>query len=290
MKPIFEYTDTLNQPYEAFLFDAQESSVFPILPHWHYFMEIIYMLEGNAYIEAGKENYVLEPGDLIAFYPQMPHGIYSTGQFPLRYYVLKFDPTHLNIPGSSLPPISSLLAMAGEDKKLSIVFPKEKLDHEKLKSLFENSIEAVTEKRFGYDIELHSNFCLILTELFRIWEKEGFQIHQKAKELSLNEKFAEVSEYISRHYQEPIGVEEIAQRMNMSYSYFASKFKEYYGQTCKQMIQNVRLQKAEDLLRFTEFDLSYISQETGFSDCSHLIRMFKEKYGITPKQFRKNLR
>lgn len=290
MKPIFEYTDTLNQPYEAFLFDAQESSVFPILPHWHYFMEIIYMLEGNAYMEAGKENYVLEPGDLIAFYPQMPHGIYSTGQFPLRYYVLKFDPAHLNIPGSSLPPISSLLAMAGEDKKLSIVFSKEKLDHEKLKSLFENSIEEVTEKRFGYDIELHSNFCLILTELFRIWEEEGFQIHQKAKEPSMNEKFAEVSEYISRHYQEPVGVEEIAQRMNMSYSYFASKFKEYYGQTCKQMIQNVRLQKAEDLLRFTEFDLSYISQETGFSDCSHLIRMFKEKYGITPKQFRKNLR
>ena len=85
-------------------------------------------------------------------------------------------------------------------------------------------------------------------------------------------------------------MEEIAQQMNMSYSYFASKFKEYYGQTCKQMIQNVRLQKAEDLLRFTEFDLSYISQETGFSDCSHLIWMFKGKYGITPKQFRKNLR
>lgn len=290
MKPIFEYTDTLNQPYEAFLFDAQKSSVFPILPHWHYFMEIIYMLEGNAYIEAGKDNYVLEPGDLIAFYPQMPHGIYSTGQFPLRYYVLKFDPAHLNIPGSSLPSISSLLAMAGEDKNLSIVFPKEKLDHEKLKRLFENSVGAVTEKRFGYDIELHSNYCLILTELFRIWEEEGFQIHQKTKEPSLNEKFAEVSEYISRHYQEPIGVEEIAHQMNMSYSYFASKFKEYYGQTCKQMIQNVRLQKAEDLLRFTEFDLSYISQETGFSDCSHLIRMFKDRYGITPKQFRKNLR
>lgn len=290
MKPIFEYSDTLNQPYEAFLFDAQESSVFPILPHWHYFMEIIYMLEGNAYIEAGDENYVLEPGDLIVFYPQMPHGIYSTGQFPLRYSVLKFDPAHLNIPGSSLPPISGLLAMAGEDKNLSIVFPKEKLDHEKLKRLFKNSIEAVTEKRFGYDIELHSNYCLIMTELFRIWEEEGFQIHQKAKEPSLNEKFAEVSEYISRHYQEPVAVEEIAQQMNMSYSYFASKFKEYYGQTCKQMIQNVRLQKAEDLLRFTEFDLSYISQETGFSDCSHLIRMFKERYGITPKQFRKNLR
>ena len=98
MKPFFEYSDTLNNPYEAFLFDAQTSSVFPILSHWHYFMEIIYMLEGNAYIEAGEEDYVLEPGDLIVFFPQESHAIYSTGMFPIRYYVLKFDPVHLNIP------------------------------------------------------------------------------------------------------------------------------------------------------------------------------------------------
>ena len=64
------------------------------------------MVEGKAYVEAGEENYVLEPGDLIVFYPQMAHAIYSTGQLPIRYYVLKFDPAHLNISGSALPPIS----------------------------------------------------------------------------------------------------------------------------------------------------------------------------------------
>ena len=46
------------------------------------------MVEGKAYVEAGEENYVLEPGDLIVFYPQMAHAIYSTGQLPIRYYVL----------------------------------------------------------------------------------------------------------------------------------------------------------------------------------------------------------
>ena len=80
--------------------------MFPILPHWHYFVEILYMVEGKAYVEAGEENYVLEPGDLIVFYPQMAHAIYSAGQLPIRYYVLKFDPVHLNISGSALPPIS----------------------------------------------------------------------------------------------------------------------------------------------------------------------------------------
>lgn len=176
MKPYFECSDTLHKPYEAFLFDAQTSEVFPILPHWHYFVEILYMVEGNAYVEAAEENYVLEPGDLIVFYPQMAHAIYSTGQLPIRYYVLKFDPAHLNISGSALPSISSLIAMAAEEQKLSFYFSKEKLDQKKMKQLIQESIKTLEEKRFGYDIILHSNYCLLMAEIFYIREQEGFQI------------------------------------------------------------------------------------------------------------------
>ena len=64
MNPIFEYSDTLNNPYEAFFFDAQKNN-FPVSPHWHYFMEILYILKGTAYIETDTDNYVLEPGDLM---------------------------------------------------------------------------------------------------------------------------------------------------------------------------------------------------------------------------------
>ena len=41
MNSLFEYTDTLNAPYEAFLFDASKE-VFPVRSHWHYFMEVMY--------------------------------------------------------------------------------------------------------------------------------------------------------------------------------------------------------------------------------------------------------
>lgn len=285
MKPYFEYTDTLNKPYEAFLFDAQKSSVFPILPHWHYFTEILYMVEGNAYVENGDKNYVLEEGDMIVFYPRMSHAIYSTGRFPVRYYILKFDPAHLNISGSVFTSVSGLMMMAAENSELSVYLSKEQLNQEKMRSLIQETVRVVETKPFGYEILLHSYYSLVMMEIFRVWEKNGFQI-KKRKSLT-NERFAEVSEYISRHCQEPICVEALAKRFHMSYSYFTARFKEYYGQTCKDMILTMRLQKAEDLLRFTEFDLTYISQETGFCDCSHFIKAFKQRYGITPKQFRK---
>ena len=108
MKSLFEYTDKLNKPYECFLLDMKKEWL-PVQPHWHYFMEILYILKGTAYIETDTDNYVLEPGDLIVFHPQTPHAIYAAGPFPLQYQVLKFDPVHLNIPGSSLPSISTLL-------------------------------------------------------------------------------------------------------------------------------------------------------------------------------------
>lgn len=287
MKPFFEYSDTLNNPYEAFLFDAQTSDVFPILSHWHYFMEIIYMLEGNAYIEAGGEDYVLEPGDMIAFFPQEAHAIYSTGMFPLRYYVLKFDPVHLNLLASNLPSVSSLISMVQECKEASPFFSGEKFNKEVVKYYFEKSVQAVQEKRFGYDLELHSYYNLIFTEMLRFWEEEGFHIVQKEQKDSVNEKFASVAEYIYSHYKEELSVEKIAEYFHMSYSYFAARFKEYYGQSCSQFIKKVRIQKAEDLLCFTDYDLSYISQETGFCDCSHFIKNFKMINGITPKQYRK---
>lgn len=183
MKPYFEYSDKLNKPYEAFLFDAQTSEMFPILPHWHYFVEILYMVEGKAYVEAGEENYVLEPGDLIVFYPQMAHAIYSAGQLPIRYYVLKFDPVHLNISGSALPPISSLIAMAAVEQKLSVYFSKEKFNQEKMKQLIQGSVKTLEEKQFGYDIIMHSNYCLLMAEILRVWKQEGFQIKKGKRKL-----------------------------------------------------------------------------------------------------------
>ena len=69
-------------------------------------------------------------------------------------------------------------------------------------------------------------------------------------------------------------------------SYFAKMFLIHYGQSCKQYIEFIRLNKVENLLLFTDYDLNFIATETGFADCSHLIRTYKKHYQITQKQFR----
>lgn len=287
MKPYFEYSDTLNSPYEAFLFEAEKSGIFPIRPHWHYFMEIIYLTEGQAYVEAGKERCVLEPGDLMIFHSQVPHSISLSGQFPLHYYVLKFDPMHLNFPASSLPGISEILQMVKEDPDIPGFFREKELEQIPMQALFEHTAEVVTEKKFGYDIQAHSLYCLIISELLSICYRKGFRIRESLPEDSEQKALVCAAEYINSHYPEKLCVEDIAARAGMSYSGFAAKFRRYYGMSCGTYIRKVRISHAEDLLRQTDYDLSYISQETGFCDSSHLIRAFREENGATPKQFRK---
>ena len=90
MNALFEYSDKLNAPYECFVFDASVEQ-FPIQPHWHYFMEIIYMLEGTALMNCDDQSFVVEEGDLVLFLPHQIHSIYAVANMTLKYYVMKFD-------------------------------------------------------------------------------------------------------------------------------------------------------------------------------------------------------
>lgn len=110
--------------------------------------------------------------------------------------------------------------MAAVEQKLSVYFSKEKFNQEKMKQLIQGSVKTLEEKQFGYDIIMHSNYCLLMAEILRVWKQEGFQIKKRKKETVLSEKFTEVSEYISQHYQEDLSVAELAEKFHMSYSYF----------------------------------------------------------------------
>lgn len=123
MQYLFEYHDTLDSPYEAFLYDTSQMA-FPIRSHWHYFMELIYMKEGTALIECDGCNYILEPGDLIIFHPEALHGVYAVANGLLKYEVLKFDTNRLYTEKSYAPSLSMILRSASKDEHANVFFRK----------------------------------------------------------------------------------------------------------------------------------------------------------------------
>lgn len=286
MNYLYEQSDILNAPFEAFVFETGKDSL-PVTHHWHYFTEVILIKTGMVEAVCNQKHYILEEGDMILFYPQAVHALYALSGVQVTYEVLKFDINRIHMKNAYSPNFRSILKSAEANERATIYFPSDIFQTFSPETVFQECRKEITEKEFGYDIKFESMIACLLVEVLRIWRKDGFEVKKVSEGSERMDSFPEVLEYIDAHISETIRVEELAKQCHMSYSYFAKNFREIYGQSCKDYIDFVRTSRVEDLLLFTEYDLTYISQETGFADCSHLIRIFKKRFGVTPKQYRK---
>lgn len=90
--------------------------------------------------------------------------------------------------------------------------------------------------------------------------------------------------YDNLHYN--ISVEEVAQQVNLSTSYFSSLFKKELGISVASYIRNMRIEAAKNMLRFSDYSYQDISNYLAFSSQSHFISSFKKQVGMTPKEYR----
>lgn len=81
---------------------------------------------------------------------------------------------------------------------------------------------------------------------------------------------------------EQFGVSELAEQTNMSRSNLLRKVKKYSNLSVSQLISQVRLQRAMELLRTTSLNVSEVSHQVGFSSISYFIKCFREYYGYPP--------
>ncbi len=284
MHYLFEAADMLNAPIECFYYDPANQP-FPIKLHWHYFMEIIYIQEGSAEIRTNGKSYILGEGDMILFHPKAVHGIYAADGNPLRYAVMKFDINRLSITSSYTPKLRSIFRSA-EKRGMEVMLPAEFTKKACIGQLFTDCISEAEQRCYGSDIMIRTHIYELLIRILRHWQTNGFAVDSEVFAEDTRYDIYNITEFIDETLIDSIPVNEIAQRCGMSYSYFAKKFLAVYGCSCKEYIERLRLYRVEELLLYTDLDLSYISQETGYSDCSHMIKSFKRNKGITPKQFR----
>ena len=176
MKSLFEYTDKLNKPYECFFLDMKKEWL-PVQPHWHYFMEILYVTRGTALMYQNEQSYIVNEGDMIVFLPSVVHSVHAVSDAPLQYYVLKFDLSQLDssasLTGGSWN-YSALFNNAINNEQADIYFPEEILHSLPVQSLFDDCVREMQNMQYGYQMILQSKVKELLTWLLRIWRDDGF--------------------------------------------------------------------------------------------------------------------
>jgi AraC-like DNA-binding protein len=91
---------------------------------------------------------------------------------------------------------------------------------------------------------------------------------------------------IEAHLFSQLSLDDLASLTNNSLSSFQRQFKKLYQTTAANYIKNKRLEKSAELLKISDLSITEISDECIFSDLAHFSNSFKEKYNLTPSEYR----
>ena len=119
--------------------------------------------------------------------------------------------------------------------------------------------------------------------------REIFFAHaeQQMESITEMERIKNISIWFQLHYHENINLDEIALANGFSRATFFRKWKAIFPHTPAQYILKLRLETAAKLLRETNLPIYSIVREVNFSGLTAFHQRFRELYGTTPAQFRK---
>ena len=134
----------------------------------------------------------------------------------------------------------------------------------------------------GYELYIKSK----LYEFFFILDNRCRNLSTSKGNRKTLDKIKVVLKYIENNYMNRISIADIAATVDFSESHFMRYFKETMGTSFVDYLRDYRLTMASRLLTTSDSAILDIASETGFDNLSYFNRVFKKKYGMTPRQFR----
>jgi YesN/AraC family two-component response regulator len=92
--------------------------------------------------------------------------------------------------------------------------------------------------------------------------------------------------YLHQHYAEPLSRQQIARAVGVSEGYLSKIFKQEMGISPWDALNRFRIQRARELLKTTDKNITEIAAQVGFDDPSYFGRVFQQQVGLSPKKYR----
>lgn len=94
------------------------------------------------------------------------------------------------------------------------------------------------------------------------------------------------ADYMQIHFKEKIKIDDIAEIIGISRSYLTGNFKKELGLSPQEYLINLRMEYAAELLHETADPVNRVAEEAGYEDSLSFSKAFKQKFGVSPKEFR----
>ncbi len=106
------------------------------------------------------------------------------------------------------------------------------------------------------------------------------------KDCIISKSVIRCMDYVYNHLNSRITIEELADHTNLSPGYLSRLFKKELGIPISNYIMEKKIEKAQNLLKYSDYSLIEIANYLAFSSQSHFIQSFRKSVGLTPKKYR----
>jgi len=262
------------------LYDNVDYETYPA--HWHTAIEILMPLQSTYEVTCNGTPYLLKEDDLLFINSGVVHGMSA-----LEGERLIFQADHallqsiLYIENSRPSPLPSVMLISKEeDTQL----------HAKMKELMLSILREYTANSPFSGLFIYSRFIEICALIGRKYSEKAMVFdtsNNKPKEYM--EKFMQICTYIQDHCTEDLHLEFMADQAGFSKYHFTRLFKTYTGMSFYRYLNIKRIELAETLLIDPSQQVTQVAMQSGFSNLTSFIRMFRLIRGCTPTEYR-NLR
>ena len=235
---------------------------------------------------------------------------FNTGTYKMNVlkgkYIVLYNPKKSLPVNATLPPKSHTLSVLISIKKFHKLFSE---DNNNIQFLKDENIN----QKYYYENEISNPIFLVLNELKR------YDINSSTKNLFLKAKIYELFSHLYNRNRDlnieqcpfltneenfkkikkakdiiignmtnPPTLIDLSKEINLSLKKLKEGFKKIYGKPVFQFLLEYKMELAKKLLAENNYNVNEVSLKLGYSTASHFITAFKNKYGLTPKNFKKN--
>ena len=252
------------------------------------FIRLFYVRNGNAVFHLPEGDVNLSGGKIYMLPPYIPHS-YQCSPGCDFFYLFVYHQSHTannifelyNFPMEveALPAVELLFenfCAYYQQLHLPTRDAEDFLNHQS----YRDYAQAFMEMPFYKRMQLYGLVAIIFSYFMKF---------ATPKVKALDSRVAPIIDSIQQHIGEPLPVGRLADEVCMSKLNFIRVFKRVMSTTPLQYVLKKKIQHSQSLLLGTELSIKAIATAAGFDDVSYFIRLFKQKLGFTPQEYRDNL-
>lgn len=230
--------------------------------------QLLYITKGEGYFESETTKRVkVEKGTLIMLYPGQWHTYSPNLSTGWNEYYIGFE-------GPIIDNLISNSFFTKETQILAVGF------HENLVNLFTRAIETAKDDKIASQQYIAGVVLHILGKVLSISKNslyENSETYQKIERAKI---------IMHENIYKEIDPEQIAEKLNISYSWFRKIFKAYTGYAPAQYFQELKINKAKHMLTETTQSVKEIAYQLNYNSTEHFFSIFKRKTKFTPTEYR----